>query len=73
MPATLTQRETIEEVSRVVENPDSSLEEFIESLSLPADEEAVVKGSIKALPDRDTRPSGLPTDPPSVMGPDWWA
>ena len=72
MPAILTEQETIEEVSRVVEDPGSSLEEFIESLSLPADEEATVKRSIQALPDRAVELAALPKNPPSVMAHNWW-
>ena len=74
MTTALTERETMEELSRVVEREDlhPALEEFIESLDLPADEETAVKGSLKALPDTDLRPVALPKNPPSVMSHSFW-
>ena len=73
MTTVLTERETMEELSRVVEREDlgPTLEEFIESLDLPADEEIAVKGSLKALPDTHLNPVALPKNPPVIRN-DWW-
>ena len=73
MPATLTDPRTLEDLSRTVEETNgSSLEEFIQSLSLPSDEESTVVSSLKSLPDRGLSPSALPKNPPNIKMDHYW-
>ena len=74
MTSKLVEPSTVEQLSRRVENGNGteSIEEFLESLSLPDDEEATIVSSLKMLPSPDVRPSGMPKAPPSVMSHEFW-
>ena len=74
MVTSLTEKETLERFSGAVETAvDPSLVEFIESLTLPGDEEKALIDSVKMLPDKDLSPSALPKNPPSLMSHGWWS
>ena len=74
MDTVLADRRKLDELSRIVENIelDSSLEEFIQSLSLPSEEESAVRDSLKQLPPADVQPSALPKAAPNLIRMAWW-
>ena len=74
MVSTLTDPKKLEELANTVETTDhpAALEAFIQSLSLPPDEESAVTDSLKVLPDQIVAPSALPRNPPNLMGHQWW-
>ena len=63
----------LKQLSEAVENRDpASVEEFIESLSLPQDEKRVVLSSMKMLPAVGIDPSELPRQAPNVKDDQFW-
>ena len=74
MPATLTNPTKLKDLSRIVESTDlgAAMEEFIQSLDLPGDEEETVIDSIGGLPSAGLRPSALPKSSPSLIRMEWW-
>ena len=74
MPTVLTSPKKLEDISRIVESTDLgvAMEEFIQSLDLPGDEEEIVIDSVGGLPSAGLRPSALPKNSPSLIRMDWW-
>jgi hypothetical protein len=74
MPVSLADPKKLEELSQMVESVelDASLESFIRSLSLPDEEEDVVRQSMKMLPQLGSRPTALPKNPPNLIRMDVW-
>ena len=75
MVTTLTDPKKLEQLANTVETTDhpDPLEAFIQSLSLPPDEEGAVMDSLKMLPDQVVAPSALPKNPPNLMFHQFWS
>ena len=74
MTTTLTDPKRLAKLSKDGESGDldAALEAFIQSLSLPPDEEGAVMDSLNMLPDQVIAQSALPKNPPNLMFHQWW-
>ena len=71
---TLTDQTKLEDLSQIVESTElgTAIEEFIQSLDLPGDEEDIVIDSVGGLPSAGLRPSALPKSSPSLIRMEFW-
>ena len=74
MSVTLMNPKNLEDISHIVESTDLgvAMQEFIQSLDLPDDEEEIVIDSVGGLPSAGLRPSALPKSSPSLIRMEWW-